>query len=81
MSEITWYCFARVLPKKGYKRVSDNDESFICYKDDEPLLVLRKIHRYHPLTVEQILRRIQLSWDEFQDLLQRCNTLPPPQNN
>ena len=78
MSDVTWFCFARVLPKLGYKQVSETEDRYTCYKDDEPLLELQKVHRYHPLAVEWILRRVQLSADDFMDLLRRCNAIPTP---
>ena len=78
MSDITWYCFARVLPKIGYKKVSDLGDRFTCFKGDEPLLELQKLHRFHPLTVEWILRRVQLTNDEFIKLLRQCNVTPIP---
>lgn len=78
MSEITWYCFARVLPKIGYTKVSDRDDRFICYKDNEPLLSLQKARRYHPRTLKWILRRVQLSKERLDELLRQCNAQPPP---
>ena len=75
MSDITWYCFARVLPKIGYQEVSDRKDSFVCYKDNEPLLVLRKEHRYHPLTVTELLKRVQISSEQLMGLLKQCNSV------
>ncbi len=53
--------------------MDENDDHISFYKTDEPIAVLEKRHRFHPLTVEVILGRLSLSLKEFKSLLQKCN--------
>lgn len=77
MNDISWYCFKRILPKVDYELVPDNNNDRLAfYKEGDPILVLQKSHRYPPLYVESILRRVQLNEDKFSSLLQQCTAAP-----
>lgn len=77
MGEYSWYCFRTILPKLGYSPVEEEDEMFSFYNENEPLFVLRKEHRHHPITIAVMLRRLGIDMERFTSLLQSCKNTPP----
>ena len=44
--QYTWFCFKRVLPKKDYEFIAEDQERLSFFKDGEPLVTLQKKHRF-----------------------------------
>ena len=42
------------------------------YKENEPMVVLQKVHMYHPSYTNTILRRLKIDLNRFVTLLKEC---------
>lgn len=74
MSDISSFCMIKVVPKKEFEFISQDEKTLSFFQDGHPILTIEKSRNYPESYLDVIFHTISTTLEEFMKLLKECKS-------